>query len=55
MRQYWHSTYCAMPVILDTVTPPFYGAITDLVAVGLVVVEGGWVELAMSRLSGQHP
>ena len=30
MRQCWHSTYCAMPVILDTVTPPFYGAITDL-------------------------
>jgi len=30
-------------------------AVSDLVGAGLVVAEGGWVELAMSRLSGQHP
>jgi len=29
-------------------------AVSDLVGAGLVIVEGGWVELAMSRLSGQH-
>jgi len=28
--------------------------VSDLVGAGLVVAEGGWVELAISRLSGQH-